>query len=69
MRPRLGSDAKNAVLTNGECATAYATFSASSVVPASSTRMVMNLVAPSASRTIFVANSSAAAVSASRTAA
>ncbi|CFN83074.1 Uncharacterised protein [Bordetella pertussis] len=42
---------------------------ASSVLPASSTRMVMNLVAPSASRTIFCARSVAAAASASRRAA
>ena len=56
MRPRFGSLAKNAVLTSGECAMAYATWRHSAAVLPPSTCTVMNLVAPSPSRTMACAN-------------
>jgi hypothetical protein len=69
MRPRLGSEAKNAVLTSGECAIASATRRHSSLSRPSSTEIVMNLVAPSPSRTIACASSVATASIASQIAA
>ena len=50
--PQLGSLANNAVLTRGDVDTASATAAHSASLPAFSTRMVTNFVAPSASLTI-----------------
>src|SRR5581483_9489913 len=52
MRPQLGSEAKNAVLTSGELAMVFATSRQSVSGSPSVTSMVMNFVAPSPSRTI-----------------
>ena len=68
MRPRFGSEAKNAVLTSGECAMPKATRRQSSTVRPPSTRIAMNLVAPSPSRTIACASSTATASIAARSA-
>src|SRR5688572_5924573 len=59
MRPRLGSEAKNAVFTSGELAIDLATAKHSPTDSPSSTWMVMNLVAPSPSRTMACARSCA----------
>ena len=59
MRPRFGSEAKNAVFTSGECVIEYAILRHSSTLAHSSTVMamvmVLNLVAPSPSRMICYA--------------
>ena len=64
MRPQFGSDANRAVLTNGECATVRATWSASASLPALETVISTNFVAPSPSRIISCASSVASSVSA-----
>src|SRR3569833_3463348 len=64
IRTRFGSDAKNAVLTRGEWPIEYAVLRHSSTLAPSSTVMVMNLVAPSPSRTIICASTCARSVTA-----
>jgi len=51
IRPQLGSEAEKAVLTTANGQWYYATLAALGRVPACSTSMVINLVAPSPSRT------------------
>ena len=66
MRPKFGSDAKKAVFTKGECAMAYAALKHSSTCAAAFDLTVMNLVAPSPSRTMACASCTATWVIVSR---